>query len=404
MSTETQTLTFEKLVKAPVKEVFRAFTNATALREWMCDVATVDPHPSGRFYASWNNGYYACGEYTSVQAEQEIALNWFGRNDPGPTQVVVTLSAGDGATRVSLVHRGLGTGEEWANTRDQIDRGWKTSLENLVSVLETGQDLRFVLRPMMGITFGEFNPEAAKKLGVPVTQGIRLDSTLEGMGARAAGLQGDDVIVEMAGQSITDYPSLTNTLQGYRAGNQLEVVFYRGPEKKAVQMELSRRPLHEIPATTAELAEILRHKFAEQDVALAQVFEGVTEEEASHKPAPDEWSAKEVLAHLVLGERYNPDWIAELEGGFERWIDDWGGNSNARTGALVAAYGTLPNLLEEMKRVEHETVAILAALAPEFMDRKGSYWRMAYNLLESPYHLNQHIDQIRAAIEAARRR
>lgn len=41
------TVTAEIFVHAPVKQAYRAFTNATSLREWLCDVATADPHPRG---------------------------------------------------------------------------------------------------------------------------------------------------------------------------------------------------------------------------------------------------------------------------------------------------------------------------------------------------------------------
>jgi len=35
--------------------------------------------------------------------------------------------------------------------------------------------------------------------------------------------------------------------------------------------------------------------------------------------------------------------------------------------------------------------------------RKGSYWRIGYNLLQPPSHTRDHFVQMRAAIEAARR-
>jgi hypothetical protein len=47
-------------------------------------------------------------------------------------------------------------------------------------------------------------------------------------------------------------------------------------------------------------------------------------------------------------------------------------------------------------------VAFLAGLPEAFMDRKGSYWRLAYNMLDAPYHFNAHLDQMRSAVESAR--
>jgi uncharacterized protein YndB with AHSA1/START domain len=37
--------------------VYRAFTNSTALREWLCDTATVSPRLGGGFTA-WNGYAY----------------------------------------------------------------------------------------------------------------------------------------------------------------------------------------------------------------------------------------------------------------------------------------------------------------------------------------------------------
>jgi hypothetical protein len=50
-----------------------------------------------------------------------------------------------------------------------------------------------------------------------------------------------------------------------------------------------------------------------------------------------------------------------------------------------------------------ETVQILIHLPNEFMARKGSYWRLAYNFLEQPYHFYLHLDQMKATIEEARK-
>jgi uncharacterized protein YndB with AHSA1/START domain len=60
-------LKFERKVAAPVEEVYRAFTNAMALREWLCIIATVDPHVGGHFYLAWNSGFFCAGEFVSLK-------------------------------------------------------------------------------------------------------------------------------------------------------------------------------------------------------------------------------------------------------------------------------------------------------------------------------------------------
>lgn len=403
MSPETQVLTFERNIQASPDQVYRAFTNSTALREWFCDFATTSPHPGGHLYFKWNSGYYSNGKFTQLVSGKTIAFTWRGEGEPSETQVKVSLTEESPGTHVHIEHSGASSDQEWKEAINAIQEGWKESLENLASVLETGEDLRFVRRPMLGIMVGEFSPEVAKKLGVPVEQGIRLDETIEGMGARSAGLEKDDVIVGMAGKPVTDFPSLTNALQGRHAGDTVEVLFYRGGEKQTTQMELSRRPLPEIPGSVEALADRLGDLYAKQDAALKEIFKGVSEAEASRQPSPGEWSANENLAHLIHSERGWHTWISDLANGQEAHYDDYGTNQQARIDGTVAAFPTAADLLTELKRNCTETVVMVSKLPDDFMARKGSFWRLAYNLLETPYHFDEHCEAMRTALAAAKR-
>ena len=157
-----------------------------------------------------------------------------------------------------LTHDGFGAGEAWDKVRAASRDGWTEGMENLKSVLETGQDLRYVLRPMLGIYADEFNAQIAARLGVPVSAGLRLGGVVPGLGAEQAGLQSDDVIVSLAGQPVGDYPSLAAALGPRRAGDRVEVAFYRGSERRTTEMMLSRRPIPAVPTAPGELAEAVR--------------------------------------------------------------------------------------------------------------------------------------------------
>jgi uncharacterized damage-inducible protein DinB len=132
-------------------------------------------------------------------------------------------------------------------------------------------------------------------------------------------------------------------------------------------------------------------------------FKDVSEEEASYRPSEDEWNVKETLAHLILGERYWQNFMAEIVTGQESWADDWGGNLHAQVRATVAAYPCLAEMLEAFQRSICETVAFYANLPKGFVNRKGSYWRIAHNALEAAEHYRTHLGQIRSIIAAARR-
>ena len=413
-SVKTQTLKFQRTVNAPPAEVFRAFTHPTALRDWLCNAAQTDARKGGRLYLWWDDGYYADGVFTEFEPGQKLAFSWDGMGEPGPMRIHVSFTAKNGrsasqpsgeGTVVTVKHGGIGTGSKWADTLRAFERAWPMSLENLQSVLETGVDLRYARLPRLGILVGDFNPEIAAQLGAPVTQGIRLEGTFEGTGARAAGLLKDDVMVKLGGKKAVDFPSLTRALEGRQAGDKVPVVFYRGKEKQTAIMELSRRPIPEVPSTAAELAEAARKLYAGRQANFAKRLEGVTEAEAERRPAPNEWNLKELVAHFIACERDLQSWAAQMLN--DREVGDsleFRPNVTLRLGGIVARYPTLTALLEELKRADDESVTLLAALPSEFVARKHLYWRVALWITQvTPSHLpDEHAEQLRATLEAAR--
>jgi len=276
-------------------------------------------------------------------------------------------------------------------------------LENLKSVLETGIDLRIANRPMLGIFPGDFTEEQATALGVPVREGLRLDGVVDGMGAQKAGLQKDDVLVEMAGHPIRNDPnSLPEAIAGKKGGDKIDVVIYRGPEKKIITMELSRRPMPDVPFEPEALVKSARDLY---EAALAEVekcFEGVSDEEAMARPDAQEWSALEIVAHLIHGERANQIFLTDLIDGYERVADGFGSNINAQVQATVAANPSVALMLDALRRTVEETLAYASFLPEEFMANKGSYYRFGFGLLQPNFHLTAHASQIRDAIAAMR--
>lgn len=396
----TRVLTFEQYIRATPEQVCRAFTNASALREWLCDIATVDPRPGGRMYLAWNSGYYASGEYTSVEAGQEVDFVWYGRDDPARSQVRVTCQIQEGGVRVILEHALPEDDQEWTRTVQEIEKGWRDSLENLASVLETGEDERFTRRPMLGVNLNDFTPAQAAELGVPATSGVRIESVVQGMGAAAAGLLPNDVIVGLAGREVHSFNDLAAALAGHRANERIPVEIYRGPQKLTLQLTLSSRPLPEIPASLKGLATYLRQIQARFIDELNALFQNVSEADAACKPA-QEWNIKEILAHLIHSERGFQAFVVEMAESQERWADDFGSNLDAAVRATVDAYPGASELVDELKRAYHETASLIAYLPPELQERKGAFWRLTYTVTELPAHFNTHLEQMKQMLKTA---
>lgn len=396
-------VTAETFVNAPVKLAYRAFTNSTSLREWLCDVATVDPHPGGRIYAWWRGNHYFSGHYLALEENKCVKFRWIPSADPAPTDVTVTFDEKDGGVSVHLDHE-VPDGESWKSIAESFRENWVESFENLKSVLETGIDLRIANRPMLGIAPGDFTEEQAMALGVPVREGLRLDGLVAGMGAERAGLQKDDVLVGMAGHPITtDFNTLPLAIAGKKGGDTIEVIFYRGPEKKTIAMELSRRPMPDVSFNPIALARQARELIEPALAELEKCFEGFSDEQAMRRPDPKEWSALEVVAHLIHNERFNSIFLASVMDGNEPSYDSGGNNVTAQVESTVKANPSIRQMLDLLRRTVEEVLAYTELIPEEFTANKASYYRYGSILVQPNFHLGSHTQQIKDALAAASR-
>lgn len=404
---KTHTLTLKRTIQAPPAEVYRAFTHGTALRDWLCAVAQSEPRVGGGLHLRWDTGVWASGDFTALTPGKKIAFVWHHSREPEPSQIQIAL-APKGAGTVVTLKKTVGSGKKWAEAARHAEANWASALENLQSVLETGVDLRAARRPRMGIFMGDLTPAAAEQLHLPATGGVKLDGVAEGSGAQAAGLQKDDVLTQLDGtrlKAFNDYNSVGAALHSKRAGDKLKVVFYRAGEKRTAMMTLSAPPPAPVwPATPAALAEAAQKVYAELCAELAALLEGVTEAQAEQRPAPNEWNAKELIAHFIACERDLQAWAADMLRDNIIYDDlEFRPNMTPRLAAIVARYPTVPALLDELRRAADETIALLGALPPEFVQwRKHLYHRLAsWVMLVVPGHLREeHAAQLKATLVA----
>jgi uncharacterized protein YndB with AHSA1/START domain len=402
----SHTLKFTRTINAPPLEVSRLFTHATALRDWLCNAAQCEARAGGRLYLWWDDGYAVTGTFTKFEPGVRLTFAWSSPLDPGPTQVSVTFRAKGDATQVTVTHGGFGGGPKWKSAVAALRAAWPQSLENLGSVAETGVDLRFARRPRLGIGFDEFNAEKAKSLGVPAKAGVLITGTAEGTGARAAGLQKDDVLISLNGKKLAGFGSFGPALHGLKAGDRPKVVFYRGAQKHTVPLELSRWPIPEVPASGKALAEHMRHTNAEVQAGLAALVEGLSEAQAERRPAPNEWSVKELLAHFILTERDYQSWAADMVN--DRAVNDdleMRPNVNERITAVVQRFGSVAALRAELAAAAAETADFIEGLPAHFVQhrrhlyRRAALWQIEY----TPIHFSEeHSEQLRQTIAAAK--
>ena len=412
---DLKSIEFVETIAAPKGQVFAAFSSSVALQSWFSDFAEVDFTEKGRLYCWWNVGYYASGLFTTIRTDEQIGFTWSGPDEPHGTFVDIFLISREDipkayapevdmtemrSTEVRIRHSGIGAGDEWTERIAAYKNGWETALENLKSVLETGLDKRIFDRPILGIIPGDLiDDNKATELGIPVSHGVVLSGIVEGMGAEAAGLRKGDVLVSLNERALKGDQDFTPALTHTKAGDVVEVIFYRGVEKHNIQMTLSRRQIPEAPQSADDLGNSVAKIYGELAAERDSLFEGVSDAEASVRPDIDSWSAKETLVHLLYTER----WLhlavslAESEqrmGGFANQIEF--------IGAVASSY-TLEGLLAELKQSEAITVAVLKALPDDFVADKRKFVSLASTVGQGyAQHSRDHFDQISNALKAAK--
>jgi uncharacterized protein YndB with AHSA1/START domain len=399
---EGKEIQYERTIPGKPEDVYYAVSTSQGWRDWLADAAYFRAAPGGSFHLSWDTGWYASGTVETMEKPNKVVLAWSGKDAPGATRVAIGLeSAGEG-THVKVVQSGFGEGKQWDASRELAAGGWETGLENLESIFDTGVDLRITRRPMLGIMGNDFNEEIAASIGVPVTEGTRLADVVEGMGAEKAGLQGDDVIVVMDGTSLRSWEDLGPVLQRRRAGDTVSVVFYRGAEKQAVEMELMGRPIPDLDLDPEVFAQEYRKVAGEVMQELMQALDGVSESEAEIA-AEDRWSVKENLAHLILTEEYNIMQLTDLIQDGEPQSAGGGENRRESLRAIVSTTPTVELLVQRLARAQEQTCSMLEESAQVLKARKGVMWRLGANLLHYPGgHDRDHIEQMMREVDTAR--
>lgn len=401
MSESNGELRFSRTVPGKPEDVYYAFSTAQGWRDWLVDAALFRTPAGGSYHLSWDTGWYAAGEVQRLEKGKAVELSWHGKADPADTQVRIALEPDGAGTRVEITHAGFGEGQAWEASRQQAAHGWELGLKNLESIFDTGADLRVTERPMLGIMGSDFNERIAAQIGVPVSEGARIQDAIEGMGPAQAGMQGGDVIVEMDGTHIRDWSDLGPVLQRHQAGDVIDVSYYRGGDKQQVEMKLSRRPIPETPLDPIEFAERYREVCREVIAELREMLEGVSEAEAEFAPA-GEWSVKQNIAHLIEGEEGNHTFIRNLLQDGEPQYPDGGENRTERVTALVMVTPTLEALIARLERAQEETCALIE-LATALRRRKGVMWRVGMYMLHYPgEHEREHMEQMQRTLEQAR--
>lgn len=109
--------------------------------------------------------------------------------------------------------------------------GFAISSNEAVPIIDQLMSQGYVTRPYLGISSYTVDDYAIAQLGLKVDKGVLLTRVISGGPAAKAGLQTYDVVVKFNGQTVSTASELSNAIYKAKIGQQVEIVFYRGPAR-----------------------------------------------------------------------------------------------------------------------------------------------------------------------------
>ena len=400
ISAPAATVTVERTIQATPEQVYRSFTVRDELNNWFCNNSFVQAQANGAYVFVWNQEQFtATGIFKKLEENKALELTWRStwKGDAEPADSVFSINiaeAGDGAT-VTLMHSDIS-----AEAAEAYQWQWNQRMDDLKQYLETGALPNIVNRVIIGIFPAPVPAKRAEELGLEQGNGTLVTGLVQNYGAEKAGIQVDDVILAMDGNPVTQQSPMNVLVQGKKPGDAVEVTFYRGSEKVTKTMALSGYPVPPIPASLAALADAVAPQHDQLLNQLSELFAGVSEEAAGKRPAEGEWSAKHVLCHLIYSERWLHEGIGgRITGGQPQ---HWSGNHDARLQAMLDKYPTVDALLQLFRREMDETLAIWRNFPQDIeAGNTNVIWGEAFSHSGWVQHTQLHVNQIRAALQAA---
>jgi S1-C subfamily serine protease len=143
------------------------------------------------------------------------------------------------------------------NPNEQIEQnagiGFAIPIDKAKAVLRDFAQYGRIRRPSLGIVSLPVGPELASEMGLSANGGILIQRILPGGAADQAGLHGGteqaylgnqliylggDLIVAVAGQPVTSNQDLADIMNQHRAGDTVQITYYRGKVKRTVNITL----------------------------------------------------------------------------------------------------------------------------------------------------------------------
>ena len=128
-----------------------------------------------------------------------------------------------------------------SRTGGNVGIGFAVPTEIAESIMLQLLDYGEVRRGLLGVTINALDAEAAEALNAPVDNGAIISEVVPGSAAEAAGLQVQDIIVEVNNKKITNARELSTAIQLLTPGEKVSIQYYRDGKQRRTTAELGQQ-------------------------------------------------------------------------------------------------------------------------------------------------------------------
>lgn len=167
-------------------------------------------------------------------SSREAALESFIQTD-------AAINRGNsGGPLVDLAGRVVGINTAILGGMGFVGYGFAIPIDLAERVIADLLEVGYVRRPQLGVRIGPVEAIDAEVYGLPRVAGAEIVFVQEGTPADRVGLAPGDVIVAVDGDEIDDSTDLTTTLAQHQPGDEVTLAYYRGGERRTVDVELGQ--------------------------------------------------------------------------------------------------------------------------------------------------------------------
>ncbi len=131
--------------------------------------------------------------------------------------------------------------------------GFAIPTDDVMMMLEDLRNFGYITGGYLGVTVSEVSEEASELYGLP--KGVLVRDVMPGSCSEKAGIRVQDIIVSLNGQQIKNLNDLSRALNKCKAGEEVEVIVYRGGGETTVSVVLDERPREETPEVTEPVSQ-----------------------------------------------------------------------------------------------------------------------------------------------------